>query len=436
MAKITLDTTLADLYREHGIKGPFITTTHCVFGHMDLHAEIPRELVFPEDEEPVPYKDDENEKARLRQIILNYKPLRRVFGVGDMEVIFFSPNVCPEKMQRDVNQLPPSQRHRARMIDLNKGNVTDQLLEATKGKTLVFWRPQGWMRDHKCLVDPDLAYHINSKDYLVTSGMRTPPSELVSLDDINDKSVFGTRPLPFAVKLLKAGCSFGTFLVTSEKKRSDMLAALPVYKNRGTSIVVLSEYISPKLDLAVHFFIGAPESQRNRSNPLILAISVQRLTPDGKWVGGHIDYRAQEALKALVWDTVTDTTKRIPEEFVGWAGVDIIVDDKGGQWVVDLNARYTGSLPICFMSGHFWKERDLPLVEFGTFEYPGETSDIYGRLGPMLESGQIIVTATASIGQTNMADIVWGAKDEEELLQIGNFIKKSIGSFGAQKQQE
>ncbi|CEJ79789.1 hypothetical protein VHEMI00008 [[Torrubiella] hemipterigena] len=436
MAKITLDTTLADLYREHGIKGPFITTTHCVFGHMDLHPEIPRELVFPEDEEPVPYSDDENEKARLRQIILNYKPLRRVFGVGDMEVIFFSPSVSPEKMERDVNQLPENQRHRARMIDLTKGNVPDQLLEATKGKTLVFWRPQGWMRDHKCLVDPTLAYHINSKDYLITSGMHTPPSEVVSLEDISRQSIFGTRPLPFAVKLLKAGCSFGTFLVTSEQKRDDLLAALPVYKKRGTTVVVLSDYISPKLDLAVHFFIGAPDSERNRSNPLILATTVQRLTPDGKWVGGHVDYRVQEDLRKLVWDTVVDTTKRIPEEFVGWAGVDIIVDDQGSQWVVDLNARYTGSLPICFMSGHFWKERGLPLVEFGTFEYPGETDGIYSRLGPMLESGQIIVTATASIGETNMADIVWGAKGEIELAEIGTFIKTSIGSSASQKQQE
>lgn len=436
MAKITLDTTLADLYREHGIEGPFITTTHCVFGHMDLHPEIPRELVFPEDEEPVPYSDDENEKARLRQIILNYKPLRRVFGVGDMEVIFFSPNVSPTKMERDVNQLPLNQRHRAHMIDLHKGNVPEQLLAATKGKTLVFWRPQGWMRDHKCLVDPTLAYNINSKDYLITSGMHTPPSEVVSLEDIGRDSVFGTRALPFAVKLLKAGCSFGTFLVTTEKKRDELLAALPVYKKRGTSVVVLSEYINPKLDLAVHFFIGAPDSKRNRSNPLILATSVQRLTPDGKWVGGHIDYRVQDELRELVWDTVVDTTKRIPEEFVGWAGVDIIVDDKGSQWVVDLNARYTGSLPICFMSGHFWKERDLPLVEFGTFEYPGQTEDIYGLLGPMLETGQIIVTATASIGETNMADIVWGAKDEKELAEIGSFIKTSIGSSASQKQQE
>ncbi|SPO02961.1 uncharacterized protein DNG_05642 [Cephalotrichum gorgonifer] len=427
MAAIQLDTTLADLYREHGIKGECIVTTHCVFGHLDLHPGFPRELVFPEDEEPVPYSDDEQEQERLRRIILGYKPLRRVFGVGDMDVIFFGPNVTAAQVERDLAQLPPNQRHRPRIVDLDSGDVPEKLREVTRDRTLVFWRPQGWMREVKCLVDPQLAYDINAKDYLVTSGIRTPPSEIVSLEDIGADSVFATRRLPFAVKLLRAGCSFGTYLVTNEERRKEMLAALVTYRERGTSTVILSEYIDLVLDLSVHFFIGAPDDERNRDNPLILGISVQTLTESGKWTGGYIDYQAQDTLRDLVWDTVVDTTRRMPEEFVGWAGVDIVVDAKGGQWVVDLNARFTGSMPICFMSGHFWKRRGLRLAQFATFEYSGELDGIYTYLSPLIESGQAVVTATATIGpDSNMADIAWGGKDEPDLARVGDIIRHKL----------
>jgi len=99
---------------------------------------------------------------------------------------------------------------------------------------------------------------------------------------------------------------------------------------------------------------------------------------------------------------------------------------------VDLNARFTGSMPICLMSGHFWKQRGLPLAQFAAFEYSGEIHSIYGLFSPMLESGQIIVTATASIGtQLNMADIVWSGKDEDDLARVGNFIKDILGPSGS-----
>ncbi|KAM7189028.1 hypothetical protein V8F20_010331 [Naviculisporaceae sp. PSN 640] len=434
--KITLDTTLADLYRQHGLspKGPFIVTTHCVFGHLDLHPNYPRELTYPEDVEPVPFDDsNEDEKTRLRNIILGLKPLRRAFGVGDMDVLFFGPHVKPHQVERDLQQLPEEQRHRVKIIDLDKDDVFEKIKEVCKGRKLVFWRPQGWMNElpDGCLVDPQMAFDINAKDYLITAGIRTPPSEVISLDDLGPESVFATRELPFAVKLLRAGCGFGTYLVTSEAKREEMLAGLTECKKRGTKKVVLSEYVSPKLDLSVHFFIGAPGDRNDHENPLILGVSVQTLTESGKWVGGHIDYSAQEELQNMVRDTVIDTTRRVPKEFVGWGGVDILVDDKGEQWVVDLNARFTGSMPICFMSGHFCKERGLPLAQFAAFEYAGGRERIYVLLEEMIESGQVVVTAAATIGvESNMADIVWGGKDADELARVESYIKEKLAAKG------
>lgn len=428
---IQLDTTLAELYQANGIPGPFVVTMYCVFGHLDLHPAWPRELVYPEDEEPVPYSPgDEQEIARLRSIILGMKPLRRAFGVGNMDVLLLAPNVTPQAMERALSQLAPNQRHRPVMVDLDGQDVAAQLARATSGKKLLFWRPQGWMDEHDCLLDPREMYDLNSKGFLVQSGMRTPPSEVVNLQtvDLADKSrLFWARPLPFVVKLYRAGCSFGTYIVKTEHQRQDMVGAMVKYKARGTTEVLLSKYIDLVQDLSVHFFVGAPGTVHDRDNPQILGVTVQTLTDAGKWVGGHIDFSRQMELQELVWETVRDTTRRMPETFMGWAGVDIVVDRQGGQWVVDLNARFTGSMPICLMSGHFWKQRGLPLAQFSTVEYGGDVDCIYARLERLGQTGQIVVTATASIGEGgNMADVVWGGKNLTELAEVQTWIRQAL----------
>ncbi|ROW00335.1 hypothetical protein VMCG_07324 [Cytospora schulzeri] len=430
-SRIRLDTTLADLYRTNGIAGPFIVTMYCVFGHLDLHPAWTRELVYPEDEEPVPYSSDGKEIARLKNVILGMKPLRRAFGLGNIDVILFGPTVSHKAMERTLSQLEPDQRHRPVIVQLDQDDVQTQLRKVTQGKKLLFWRPQGWMDDHDCLLDPREMYDINSKKFLVTSGIHTPPSDIVDLQDVElddqRSCLFWTRPLPFVVKLYRAGCSFGTYIVKTDDQRREMVGAMTRYKSRGVTEVLVSKYIDLVQDLSVHFVVGAPGTTHDRDNPLVQGVTVQKLTTGGKWIGGHIDYSIQEELRRLVWDTVKDTTRRLPKTFMGWAGVDIVIDKQGGQWVVDLNARFTGSMPICFMSNHFWKERSLPLAQFAAVEYKGEVDVIYDLLEELVRSGQVIVTATAEIEEgVNMADVVWGGKDGNDLAEVENWIRKAL----------
>jgi carbamoylphosphate synthase large subunit len=280
------------------------------------------------------------------------------------------------------------------------------------------------MRQHNSLIDTDDAYEINSKKYLITSGIKTPVSEMISLAD---SGILSSRKIPFVVKLCLAACGFGTYLITTEDRRKEMLAAMIKYRDRGGEEVLVCDYIDLKEDLSVHFVIGAPDDENNQENPLILGITVQNLTLDGHWTGGSIDYSAQAALAKYTLDTVKDTTRKMPASYVGWCGIDIVVDEAGKQWVVDLNARFTGSMLICLMSTHFWKERGLPLAEFAAFKYGGAVGSIYDRLGPMVHSGQIVITTTAILDQDlNMADVVWGGKNRADLASIGEFIAKSL----------
>lgn len=267
-----------------------------------------------------------------------------------------------------------------------------------------------------------------SKKYLITAGIKTPDSEMISLKDVELKTFLPShRPLPFVVKLCLAGCGFGTFIVTNERRRKEMLAAMVEYKKKGGVEIMLSKYIDLKADLSVHYMVGAPGDVNDKNNPLLVAVTVQNLTENGHWTGGSIDYAAQPELKALLMETVRETTQRLPDEFVGWCGVDIVIDAEGEQWVVDLNPRLTGSMPICLLSNHFHKGLGLRYAEFAAFQYPGAPEDVYERLAPFINSGQVVVNSLTSIDENlSMADLIWGAAEKFELEQMVRIIKDKL----------
>jgi hypothetical protein len=180
---VRLDTTIAGLYRNHGIHGPFIASIHAVLAHMDLQPNFPRETVYPKDEEPVSHGANEQEVEKLRKIFLDLKSVKRSFPLGDMDVIFFTRSI--ENTKRILDQLPPEQQPNPCFIDLDQGNVPHKLRQLSKGKKLLYWSPQGWMLGHDYLIDTNLLYKMNSKKFLITFGIRTPQSEMIELDSLN-----------------------------------------------------------------------------------------------------------------------------------------------------------------------------------------------------------------------------------------------------------
>lgn len=139
---------------------------------------------------------------------------------------------------------------------------------------LLLWRPQGWMDHHSCLSTPRDLIDIDSEMFFFTSGIRTPTLEVFELQKVvldAPSCVFQMQPLPFVVKLLRAGCGSRTFTVKTEAQRSNLLATLTTYKTRGTTDVIVSQYIDLFHDLSVHFVLGAPETSTKSGSSTIVS---------------------------------------------------------------------------------------------------------------------------------------------------------------------
>lgn len=431
MTPIVLDTTLADLYRQNGVHDDLVITLHCVFMHMDLHPRWQCETRYPEDEEPASYTASEAERNQLRKLILGHKVVKRAFVAGNMKVLLFKPFASEENVGRAYKMLAKHQQPQPLFINLDADNDPYQtLLKETEFHKLLFWKPQGWMDKHDCLISPAMAYEINSKRYLVTSGIRTPRSDLLNMAEDDAKGVLSERALPFVVKLPWAVGGCGTFIVTSEDRRKTMLQSISEYLAKGRTEVLVSDYVDAAMGLSPHLFVGPLSSPTNKYKPAFLGTTFQQLKEDVVWLGATIDYSRQKEYTRLLEDIVRDTTSRLPDSFVGWIGLDILIDKDGSQWVVDLNARFTGSMPLPLLSAHFSKLREMNHGELATFTYKGGVQLAYDVLASELDDGNIIVLSVASVTEDlTTIDLAWGGRDLIDLQKRKAYIQEQLKSM-------
>jgi hypothetical protein len=221
----------------------------------------------------------------------------------------------------------------------------------------------------------------------------------------------------------------GTWLVMSEKVRLRMLAAVERFATRGGTEVQLSEYIVSQDSYCVQFFVGAVSEKRE---PLFSAVTTQVFAEDGLWAGARIDYEVQAELRDTFSRTIKDTIACLPPKFIGWVGIDVLVDSQGQQWVVDLNPRMTGSMHVCLLSNFFWKKRGLQYAETGSFKFTGAPELIYDVLSASIERWEIIVTASVALDDSNDASIallVWGASTQDDLAGICGDVRRLLDSL-------
>ena len=75
-------------------------------------------------------------------------------------------------------------------------------------------------------------------------------------------------------------------------------------------------------------------------------------------------------------------------------GVDVLEDGHGGQWVVDMNVRTPGSLPVGVLKGHFSTERGLHVgYMLSGIRLPYSRDKFLEHFRVQFEEGRIVIIA-------------------------------------------
>jgi hypothetical protein len=427
---IKLDNTLAGLFREHGISDSIILDIYNGYSHIDIHPRILRETVYTQDED-VGLPDNSMEALqRFRTMVLTYKTVKFLLGLGPVDVYLYRPANVPANIERILSPLPKDQRPQVHYIDLNKQDVQEQLRRITHGKKLWYYRPKSYMLQQDTLVSPDFAYEINDKRFLLHPNIPTPDLQMARLQGENlSTSIFTTRPLPFVVKLRRCSGSQGTWIVTSEDQRQKMLTAMERYRARGVPEVQISEFIhSTQPHYSVNFFIGADGPSNASTIVTFLGATEQIFSQTGRWAGGVIDFRSQKQIKEQLMDTIHAVARAMVGSYVGWVGIDVIIDGRNNRTVVvDLNARLTGGFVLCLLSGHFMRERGLPFAQAQSFHYEGKLADVYNLLAPFVGTGQVVIAAvTETLPNNSTAQLIFGGRNRKELASMKDIIREGL----------
>ena len=422
---VELDTTLAELYAEHDMPWPLVVDLYRTYTHIDLHDNFQRERVFAEDEDSSIYYSEQNNIHRFKKWALNSRTIRHLPMVGPADVLLYRPHNSRDNIQRALNQFPKHQHPNAQYVDLDSPEMATDRRRVIKNKRLIYWRPKSWMVGEDYLVAPELSYTLNDKRFLNLPEIPTPALKMISLVHEDQRHVVVCHRLPFVVKFCRCSSGQGTYIVTNEEERLQMLDAVRRYREREGMEVQISEFIhSNRPHYGVNFFIGRSDS------PRFLGATEQIVTKNGVRVGGIIDYQMQEELERRLRDTIAAVARKLQQSsYMGWVGIDVIFDVNDRPLVVDLNARIAAGIGVVLFSKHFLSI-GLPFAQMETVSFDGPASLTYDAISAKIESGRVIITLSAEVTETEfVASVVFGGRTRDELIAVGDWIRETLLTY-------
>jgi hypothetical protein len=346
--------------------------------------------------------------------------------------------------RRTYERVQASQRPNLHFIE-----TPEQAVQLGQTKKLATASPMDFLdHDPEITVVPQEAHwKMLSKRTLAESGLPTPPtqiieSELVALsngaavdpatnpDDVPDKdndkettrmlAPLAERPLPFVCKLPHGYGGHAVFVVRDEEQRQHCLDTLREQLPDFLPTCLLVQDLLPGKSIAVSFFVT------KAGRAVFVSASEEVHNGAGSWTGGLMDYAAQDSLAAQYNDIINTVAAYVYEKgFYGPMGVDVMTDDQGKVYVIDLNVRHTGSYTLGLMKKHFLENLKLP---FGGLLTPvpimGDRDAFERRFQDEIDSGRLVITAwchgkaAGGLVTYSAAGMIAGAETREQLLEF------------------
>lgn len=429
---VVLDTTLHDLYRADNESGHQPTLVFAPF-HVFQRGPLTKFIYHS----GLRLKQPDTTDKAVAMLWLRTTPQRHLFAAGRMPAVVLTPSERESGTAHDVASMDAAsfQRSTSVLPRDQRPDVTfwprPEDVPLRPGSEIALSRPTDCLSHLPHLIDPEVHYEILSKRGLAYSGLPTPASTVVDtllrpgddgemMRDPAETSAEVTRmlravdayKLPFVVKLPQSS-GRGTFIVTSEADRArvteilrpqlqEMLEQVTEanYRLHPCSLV-LQDYLAGKV-------VGLSLFVTRKGRPIFVGCCKQKLNEDGRWTGGSILYANQAELRQLYAGSMEKAALFLHQKgYYGPAGIDVLTNAAGEQYIIDLNVRITGSFSLGLLAGHFTKRGlDRAMVEAAYF--PCSRPAFEEAFAREIQDGRIIITA-------------W-TYDESVSLSLGVFI--------------
>lgn len=446
---IALDATLADLYRDDGVlESDKLVLLPCYWSSdIDYKENIPRTSKYLYQGTHVPQDTRETRDLTIQCLMIECQ--RFLFTAGNMEAVLFDFSAdgdCGVEAAETLSVLSNEQQPK---IYFSYG--LHDLKRKSNVSRLVVVVPHEDLSSNCQSIHPDILYTLLSKRCLAISGLPTPRSVLLDLDEMDGSveqklalasSWIRSFKLPRVFKTQQGMSSVGTFLVHTEKERSDLIELLSTSVLRRTLAAVTpnNKYLHPSTLISQEMISQASECfatsffLKRSGECLFLGACRQEMSDSNAWLGASINYLEQDRFREILWGTVSRTSKFLfAQGYYGPAGADIIIF--GGQvrgpqarqpLIVDLNVRMTGSLTLCFLHDHFSKQRGLHQACITQrLKFRLRRKEFQDLLAGEIASGKVIIVAWFYDQDLkhSWGILVLGGEDSERLRKLNERVK-------------
>lgn len=335
-SQVILDTSLAELYAGEHLEGdPPTTLIPCYWcSDLDYTDSIPKTYKYLYQGTPPPTTPKETRRLVIQCLIL--EPQRFTFAAGPMEAALFDIGLDTGRLDaiKTLSVLPIARRPRVLFV---KG-IEDLMYERSRAQLAVVV-PHEQLASHPQTVGPDVLYNLLSKRGLALSGLPTPQTAILDLDNFPgsvDQKLRKAVPwihsfaLPRVFKTQQGMSSVGTFLVRTEKERGELVSFLLKNNLRSTlrSVNIKNAHLYPSSLIsqamvtqtqdcfAVAFFV------RRNGEATFLGACRQDMDPaSNAWMGATIMYSDQDRLRRMLGPLVSQIAKYLNKEgYYGPAG--------------------------------------------------------------------------------------------------------------------
>lgn len=386
---VSLDYTLYDLYDlDGGSASKIVLVFFSPFvENLQLGSDDPPKTRFLYDSWDIGFGGHED--ASLQQQVL---PQRYGYTAGQIPVIFAnsqSPSYCasqcnnydPSDFFRTFHKIHEKQRPIAK--------IAPSLADITipHDCQISVLHPSERLSHLPHTIHPDNHYELLSKRGLAMSNLPMPKSMVIDSTWTPDLALDGVclqaeiermlknidaHPVPYILKLPQTVSGMGTFKVSSEEDRKALRAHLHPWLFHVLKLVNRSNQHLWSSSLVIQEFIQGSTMSLSlfvtkKGRAVFITCSDQIFDKNGQWIGGMVSYKRQGSLEKEYLTTSTKIAQFLHKKgYYGPAGADVLTDEFGSQYVVDLNVRLTGTYHFGPLQGHFtqkglWEAMTLKL---------------------------------------------------------------------------
>lgn len=296
---------------------------------------------------------------------------------------------------------------------IDRSVYLDDLSQSDRFDKVITLFPFDSLQPEKHAVAPDTHYRLLSKVTLAELGVQCPKYESYNLHAKRLEEIQLPEQFPYLIKTSHGLSGEGTYIIRSASDLNYCLEELRKYLDiKLLDTIIVSEFVKNTVqNYCVQFYVS------KAGDITLIGTTSQLVTPEGNYLGGLIHYRQIDMSK--FYEMIAAIGQYAHQHgYFGIIGFDVLEDQDGQLYAIDVNFRVNGSTALC-LQRHTLLGLGKEVAKYSSdYRMSGALESILVTLKPELDRKDFIILSAlekAKYGKvyTEIYGIVTGETMEE-----------------------